>query len=450
MNVLPHNEDAEKAVLGAVLLNDQLLIEIDFLHAEDFYKTGHQELFSAIHEFRQENSSLRVDIITIGEYLAKKNKLADVGGYAYLSSITSDVPTTTNISYYARIVRDMALRRRLLDVASRLRTDAFDEGHDIQKLLDEGETQINALNSEGAAGADYQVMSFLVSEAVSRIQRKMDTDEEEGIMTGFHRLDAMTGGFQPSEFIVIGARPSVGKTALALTMARHMAVRNDIRVGFFSLEMSAIAITERLLSAESQIDFKRFRSTKLLKQKDLASISQAADKLYEKKICIQDTPNMKLFDLRAQARRMARKEGVQIIFIDYIGLINPDMDSRIPRHEQIAQVSRAMKSLARELEIPIVCLSQVGRDSAEKEPTLANLRESGSIEQDADVVLLLHRPPQEKIGGADDEGAPKNLPVPEVQNIKVILAKQRNGEIGDFELGFYGRYVSFVNLESHM
>lgn len=450
MNVLPHNEDAEKAVLGAVLLNDQLLAEIDFLHADDFYRTGHQELFAAIQEFHQENGSLRVDIITIGEYLSRKNKLSNVGGYAYLSSITSDVPTTTNITYYARIVRDMALRRRLLDVSSRLRTDAFDEAQDIQKLLDEGETRINALNSEGAAGAEYQVMSRLIADTFGRIQKRMDSNDDEGIMSGFHRLDAMTGGFQPSDFIVIGARPSVGKTALALSMVRYMAVHNNIRVGFFSLEMSAIAITERLLSAESKIDFKRFRSAKLLKKNDLAAISEAADKLYEKKICIQDTPNMKLFDLRAQARRMKRKEGAQIIFVDYIGLINPDMDSRIPRHEQIAGVSRAMKSLARELEIPIVCLSQVGRDSAEKEPTLASLRESGSIEQDADVVLLLHRPSLDKKTGAKEEGAPMNLPPPEIQNIKIILAKQRNGEIGDFELGFHGRYVSFVNLETRM
>ncbi len=311
-------------------------------------------------------------------------------------------------------------------------------------MLDDSEAQLNSLNSEGAAGTTYHVMSTLVSETLSRIQRRIDSDEDEGIRTGFTQLDNMTGGFQPSDFIVIGARPSVGKTALALSMARYMAVKENFRVGFFSLEMSATAITERLLAAESRIDFKRLRSTKLLKQSDLVSIIEAAEKLYEKKICIQDTPNMKLFDLRAQARRMQQKEGVQIIFVDYIGLINPDMDARIPRHEQIAQVSRSMKSLARELKIPIVCLSQVGRDSADKEPTLASLRESGAIEQDADVVLLLHRVLQSQ----NSEGEAKGADKPEIQPIKLILAKQRNGEIGDMQLGFHGRYVSFVNLDS--
>ncbi|MFA6687970.1 MAG: replicative DNA helicase [Sphaerochaetaceae bacterium] len=448
--VPPHNDEAERAVLGAILLNDRVLADImDFLHKEDFYKTGHQTLFEAIVDFRQENSSQAIDLITITEYLRKQDILERCGGISYISSLTSDVPTTTNAVYYAQIIRGLALRRRLLEISSEMREKAFDEAQDVMKMVDESEQLLSDINTSTPGGNKYYDIKPLVSRATDRILERFDKGITDGLETGYKRLDDMTGGFKPSEFIVIGARPSVGKTAFALSIAQNMAVRKNIKVGFFSLEMSADSLTERLLSSESKVDFKRIRNA-TLKHSDLNAIMEASGRLYEKTLKVQDTPNMKLLELRAQARRMRREDHIQIIFVDYIGLIDAEAGAQVPRHEQIAYVSRSMKALARELNIPIVCLSQVGRQSEGKEPTLADLRESGAIEQDADVVILMHR---ERISSSDDGGEDskkqneKNRDGHLVQPTKIILAKQRNGETGYFELGFVMNLVRFEELE---
>ncbi|MGI5909107.1 MAG: replicative DNA helicase [Sphaerochaetaceae bacterium] len=448
--VPPHNDEAERAVLGAILLNDRVLADImDFLHKEDFYKTGHQTLFEAIVDFRQENSSQAIDLITITEYLRKQDILERCGGISYISSLTSDVPTTTNAVYYAQIIRGLALRRRLLEISSEMREKAFDEAQDVMKMVDESEQLLSDINTSTPGGNKYYDIKSLVSRATDRILERFDKGITDGLETGYKRLDDMTGGFKPSEFIVIGARPSVGKTAFALSIAQNMAVRKNIKVGFFSLEMSADSLTERLLSSESKVDFKRIRNA-TLKHSDLNAIMEASGRLYEKTLKVQDTPNMKLLELRAQARRMRREDHIQIIFVDYIGLIDAEAGAQVPRHEQIAYVSRSMKALARELNIPIVCLSQVGRQSEGKEPTLADLRESGAIEQDADVVILMHR---ERISSSDDGGEDskkqneKNRDGHLVQPTKIILAKQRNGETGYFELGFVMNLVRFEELE---
>jgi replicative DNA helicase len=272
-----------------------------------------------------------------------------------------------------------------------------------------------------------------------------------GVKSGFAQLDDMTGGFQPSEFIVIGARPSVGKTAFAITIAVDIAIKRKEPVGFFSAEMTSMAIMERILSAEAKVDSKRIRSA-LLRTQDTTSIIDAAGRIYEGKLYIQDTPHIKLFDLRSQARRMKREKGIKILFIDYISLINPESNANVPRHEQVAEISRSLKSLARELQIPVVALSQVSRDAEGKEPNLANLRESGSVEQDADVVILLHR--DRLVDPEHMENNKQSEPVImlngfAVQETKVILAKQRNGETGIIRMGFQKQLVKFVELEKH-
>lgn len=449
----PHNDDAERAVLGAILLSATAFSEVtEVLRKEDFYKAGHQVIFDAILSFHQENSSQTIDLITITEFLRSKDLLDRCGGMAYIVSLTSDVPTTTNAAYYARIVRSLSLRRAMLDLSGEIRDKVFDESQEIASLVDETERKMSELQASSGSFADkYQESSILVNKTVDRLMDRAKNGNKDGVKTGFTQIDDMTGGFQPSEFIVIGARPSVGKTAFAISMAIDIAIHRKIPTGFFSAEMTSMAIMERILSAEAKVDSKRIR-TAILRSQDMLSIVDAASRIYEGKLYIQDTPNIKLLDLRSQARRMKRERDIKILFIDYIGLINPEANPNVPRHEQVAEISRSLKALSRELQIPIVALSQVSRDAEGKEPNLANLRDSGSVEQDADVVILLHRDRLADMNSNNNDGK-KDEPSPimmqgfPVQETKVIMAKQRNGETGIITMGFQNQLVRFVELE---
>jgi len=448
----PHNDDAERAVLGAILLSATAFSEVtEVLRKEDFYKAGHQVIFDAILGFHQENSSQTIDLITITEFLRSKDLLDRCGGMAYVVSLTSDVPTTTNAAYYARIVRALSLRRAMLDLSGEIRDKVFDESQEIASLVDETERKMSELQASSGSFADkYQESSILVNKTVDRLMDRAKNGNKDGVKTGFTQIDDMTGGFQPSEFIVIGARPSVGKTAFAISMAIDIAIHRKIPTGFFSAEMTSMAIMERILSAEAKVDSKRIR-TAILRSQDMLSIVDAASRIYEGKLYIQDTPNIKLLDLRSQARRMKRERDIRILFIDYIGLINPEANPNVPRHEQVAEISRSLKALSRELQIPIVALSQVSRDAEGKEPNLANLRDSGSVEQDADVVILLHRDRLADMSGNNegkrDEPSPIMMQGFPVQETKVILAKQRNGETGVITMGFQNQLVRFVELD---
>ncbi len=451
--VPPHNDDAERAVLGAMLLSNSAFSEvIEVLRKEDFYKKAHQILFESILLFHQENSSQTIDLITITNYLRSKKMLEECGGMAYIAGLTSDVPTTTNATYYADIVRSYSLRRLLLTLGGKMQSDAFDESQDIAVLLDNSEQQLSEVQAtSGAFGEHYFESSTLINKTVDRLMERSKHGNKDAVKSGFHQLDEMTGGFQPSELIVIGARPSVGKTAFAISMAIDISIRRKIPTGFFSAEMTSMAIMERILASEAKVDAKRIRNA-LLRNQDIVSIIDAASRIYEGKLYIQDTPNIKLYDLRAQARRMKREFDIKILFVDYIGLINPDANPNMPRHEQVAEISRSLKSLCRELQIPIVALSQVSRDAEGKEPNLANLRDSGSVEQDADVVIFLHRdrvadpsqPQDLSVEQNDQQESFEGFPV---QETKVILAKQRNGETGIITMGFQSRLVRFVELE---
>ncbi|MGI6466573.1 MAG: replicative DNA helicase [Sphaerochaetaceae bacterium] len=445
--VPPHNDEAERAVLGAILLSHSAFSEVsETLRKDDFYKRSHQALYDAIITFHQENYTKTIDLITITDYLKSKNLLDECGGMAYIASLTSDVPTTTNATYYADIVRSYSLRRILLDVGSKMQIDAFDESQNISYLLDESEQRLSDVQATTGSFTDrYLESSTLVNKTVDRLMERAKHGNKDGVKSGFQQLDEMTGGFQPSEFIVIGARPSVGKTAFAISMAIDIAIRRKIPTGFFSAEMTSMAIMERILAAEAHVDSKRIRSA-ILRNQDISSIIDAASRIYEGKLYLQDTPNIKLFDLRTQARRMKREFDIKILFIDYIGLINPESNPNVPRHEQVAEISRSLKALSRELQIPIVALSQVSRDAEGKEPNLANLRDSGSVEQDADVVILLHRD-RLSTSDFDQQEQQESFEGFPVQETKVILAKQRNGETGIITMGFQNRLVRFVDLE---
>ena len=429
----PHNDEAEKAAIGALLLDgEELSSVLKYLRHSDFYTNPHKKIFKGIVNLFQKGEA--IDLITLTEELRSEGELNNCGGAAYISSLTSAVPTSANIEYYAKIVQGCSIRRILLKIAREIIADAHDESADSRIIIEEAERKIFEVTDKQQSGS-YKEVREIIPKAIEAIEKLYHTKESyTGIPTGFPDLDHYTSGFQNSEFIVIGARPSVGKTALALTMASNISIRHDISVGFFTLEMSDMALMQRLVSSEARLNSENLR-TGMLKPSDFHNLTEAAGRIYEAPMYIDDSPNMKLLDLRAQARRMKSKHDIKIIFIDYLTLISSE-NKELPRHEQIAEISRSLKALARELDIPIVALSQVRRESEGKRPTLADLRESGSIEQDADVVLFLHR----------ERGFDNNEEVPNNIETELILAKQRNGPVGTIKLAFIPRYTKFESL----
>ncbi len=430
--VPPHNLDAEQAALGALLLDWDVLGDVlRYLRPERFYSLQNQKIFSAMLELY--NEGIRGDLITLIEKLRSLGTLDAAGGLAYVSSLTNTVGTSANIEYYAKCVLDLSVRRELIKTSAKIVLNSHDDTLDSRAVLEEAQKEIFDLTDINATHSVFSTKD-LVGPAIERIEKLYSNKHAfTGVPSGFQRLDEMTNGFQPSEFIIIGARPSMGKTALALSMLHHVSVENNIPSAFFSLEMANSTLVQRLLSQDARIRADLLRSG-FLKKDHFTHLFHAAGRLHQAPIYIVDSPNMKLLDLRAMARRLRLQEKVEVIFIDYIGLIQSE-NSTIARHEQIAEISRSLKSLARELNVPVVVLSQVGRVAEQKEPTLADLRESGSIEQDADVVMFIHR---ERQGTVDDVTAPIEA--------KLIVAKQRNGPIGNVDLAFIPAYAKFENM----
>ncbi|MGA2764231.1 MAG: replicative DNA helicase [Spirochaetia bacterium] len=421
-----HNEEAELATLGAVLIDSEALASVVHLvRAEDFYKGAHQRVYEAILSLFDRGQS--IDLITLAEELRARGTLEQCGGAAYISRLTSAVPTSANVEYYARIVQAASIRRTLARVSQEIIAQAHDNSSEISVILEDAERKIFEISDRNQTGTYYPAKE-IVKQTFDAIEKHYHSKTEyTGIPSGFKELDQLTMGFQNSEFIVIGARPSVGKTAFALTIAANMSIRQKIPVGFFSLEMSSMAIMQRLLSMEARLDSQRMR-TGMLSPADFSRITEACGRLYEAPLYISDSPDLKLLDLRAQARRMKSHQDVKIVFVDYITLIGSE-NRDLPRHEQIAEVSRSLKSLARELNLPVIALSQVRRETEGKKPTLADLRESGSIEQDADVVIFIHT---------------EDL---KLEAREINVAKQRNGPVGDLSLAFLSKYTKFETLE---
>ncbi len=421
-----HNDEAEVATLGALLIDSEALPAIiHLLRPEDFYKGAHQRIFEAVLALFDRGQS--IDLITLSEELRGRGTLELCGGTAYVSRLTSAVPTSANVEFYARIVQAASIRRTLARVSQEIIAQAHDEGSEISVILEEAERRIFEISDRNQTGT-YSPAKEIVKLTFDAIEKHYHSKTEyTGIPSGFKDLDQLTMGFQNSEFIVIGARPSVGKTAFALTIAAHMAIRQKIPVGFFSLEMSAMAIMQRLLSMEARLDSQRMR-TGMLSPADFSRITEACSRLYDAPLYISDSPDLKLLDLRAQARRMKAKQDVKVVFVDYITLIGSE-NTEQPRHEQIAEISRSLKALARELHLPIIALSQVRRETEGKKPTLADLRESGSIEQDADMVIFIHTEDLKQ------------------EQREIAVAKQRNGPVDDLQLSFVARYTKFEELE---
>jgi len=439
-SVPPYNEEAEMATLGALLLNFSidLLEEVQrFVCAEDFFKEAHQLVFKAI--IRLKDRGEGVDLLTLTAELRALGSIERAGGLSYVTSLTERVPSTANVVYYAKLVQDASIRRSLLNISYQLVADAHNESLETRLVIEEAEKSIFDLNDNQSRG-ELKPAPEVIKKTVSTIEDRYRSKRNyTGIASGFEELDKLTCGFQNSEMIIIGSRPSIGKTAFALSMATNIAIRKKIPCGFFTLEMSAISLMLRILSAECRINSNSLR-TGLLEPTDLDRIvGDAAGRIYDAPLIFQDTPNIPLLDLRSLARRMVSKHGVRIVFIDYIGLVSPE-NTKQERHEQISQISRSLKALARELDIPIVVLSQVGRQSEGKTPSLADLRESGALEQDADVVIFLHR----KRSFEEDEDEDESSPIIKTD---LIVAKQRNGPTDVVRLAFIPRFARFENLQ---
>ncbi|MBP3448949.1 MAG: replicative DNA helicase [Spirochaetaceae bacterium] len=428
--VPPHNLDAEQATLGALLLDwDSISVVIQYLRPDGFYSLQNQKIFSAMLDLY--NEGRQGDLISLKEKLKEKGDLEAAGGIAYVSELTDRVPTSANVDYYAQIVKDQSIRRELIKSAAKIVSKAHDDTIESRGVLEEAQKEIFNL-TDNTASHEFKTTQELVTQVINRIQTVYKNKTSlTGIESGFTDLDQMTAGFQPSEMIILGARPSIGKTAMALSMIQHIAIQKKIPSAFFSLEMSDVQVMQRLFVQESRISSEKLR-TGFLSHNDFQALQDAAGKIYDSPLYIVDTPNMKLLDLRSVARRLKSQNDIKIIFIDYITLIGSE-NTQIPRHEQVAEISRSLKSLARELDIPIVVLSQVARSTEGKAPTLAELRESGSIEQDADVVMFLHR-----------ERSPENKG--DTIPTELIVAKQRNGPVGSVDITFIPHFTKFENV----
>lgn len=431
----PHSIDSEQACIGAILVDPGYALNevLEFLFPEDFYKTNHQIIFQTIRELNYDNKP--IDTLTVSEKLKEKNLLDQCGGMSYIADLSNSVPTSANVSYYAKMIKDKSQLRSLMMVASQIHELATSGSDDVQTIVDKAESMIFKIAETRNKGnlADIKTLlkhTFDIIE--SRIKNK---GVYTGIPSGFKDLDNLTYGFQNADLIILAARPSMGKTALALNIACNIAIRSTKSVLFFSLEMSSEQLVQRVLSSESRIDSSKLRSG-FLEQKDWSKLIETAGRLSHTKLWIESTPALSYMDIRAIARRLKAKEGLDFILVDYLQLVSlPTGKREQNRQETVAEISRNLKMIARELNIPVLALSQLSRSvetRADKEPVLSDLRESGAIEQDADVVSFIHRPGYYN----KDDDTQRNL-------AEIIIAKQRNGPVGKVRLSFIDRYTRF-------
>ncbi|MFO0847025.1 MAG: replicative DNA helicase [Gemmataceae bacterium] len=426
-------------MIGSVLRDNMVLNDIQkFVRVDNFYFDAHQKVYQAILDTY--NDGKPVDLVILHEVLKTRKQLEDVGGIPYLTELWEAAPTAANAEYYARIVRDKAVVRNLIHTSTELLRDAYDGVVGPDELLGQAERKILEIAERGTVGETHDLEKTL-KEAFDRIDMRMGKPDlaVSGIATGFVDLDNMTAGLQNNELVIIAARPSVGKTAFALNIVRHAAVEERVPVFFVSLEMARVEIAERLLACQAQVDSFKIRKG-ALNADDLQRLMRASDQLRgnprdgQVKVFIDDTPAQGLLRIAANARRLKLRHGLRLVVIDYLQLIEPE-NRRDPRQEQVAQISRRLKFLARELQIPVIALAQVNRASEDRQdhrPRLSDLRESGSIEQDADTVMMLHRP------GRVDKSVEDNT-------LEVILEKQRNGPTGAITLSYIRQYMRYEN-----
>ncbi|KPJ89042.1 MAG: replicative DNA helicase [Spirochaetes bacterium DG_61] len=419
-----------------LLDKEAIEVAIDILKGDDFYSSSHRLIFEAV--LALYGQATPVDSVTITEYLKSHGEIDKVGGVLYISSLLDDVPTSANIEYYAKIVEQKSLLRKLISAASSIIAIGYDTDSDAYEIIDEAEKLIFDVTDRNLSRGYYS-MNEIIKDSIIAIEKLYHRgDVYTGIPTGFKEFDDLTSGFQKSEFIIIAARPSVGKTALALNIAQHIGIRQKKNVALFSLEMSKEALVQRMLCSEARIDSQRLRKG-FLETDKWAPLTTAAGKLADANIFIDETPAISDMQLRAKARRIQSRHGLDILFVDYLQLMTALRRRNEGRTQEITEISRSLKALARELNIPVVALSQLSRAvesrGKDKRPILSDLRESGAIEQDADMVVFLYR----------DELYNPNTPDKNVA--EVIIQKQRNGPTGSLKLRFSKEYTRFDNLE---
>jgi replicative DNA helicase len=431
----PQNIEAEQAVLGAIFLQpSSLTLASELLIPEDFYRASHQKIYNAMLELSDKGEP--VDLVTVTSELADANLLEEVGGVSYLSDLANSVPTAANIEYYGKLVEEKSILRRLIRTATGIAQDGYSREDEVEVLLNEAEKTIMEVAQRKNAGAFQNIKDVLV-QTYDNIELLHDRKGDvTGIPTGFMELDKMTAGFQRNDLIIVAARPSVGKTAFALNIAQNVATKTDENVAIFSLEMGADQLVMRMLCAEGNIDAQRLRTGSLTPE-DWGKLTMAMGSLSNSGIYIDDTPGIRVSEIRAKCRRLKQEAGLGMVLIDYLQLIQGSGRSD-NRQQEVSEISRTLKELARELKVPVIALSQLSRgveQRQDKRPMMSDIRESGSIEQDADIVAFLYRDDY-----YDKESENKNI-------IEIIIAKQRNGPVGTVSLAFVKEYNKFVNLE---
>ena len=434
--VPPHNNEAEQSVLGAIFLDPTSLITAsEVLIADDFYKTAHKRIFETMLSLSDQGKG--IDIVTVTEELSSKKELEDVGGLSYITELASAVPTAANITHYAKIVEEKALLRRLIGVATKIVSDGYTREDEVEVLLAEAEKKVMEVASRKNS-SDFKHVKDVLVQTFDNIEKLQASDGDiTGIPTGFRDLDKITAGFQRNDLIIVAARPSVGKTAFALNVAQSVAVKARENVAIFSLEMGADQLVMRMLCAEGNIDAQALR-TGMLSTEDWSKLTMAMGSLSNSGIFIDDTPGVRINEIRAKCRRLAQENGLGMILIDYLQLIQGSGKPGENRQQEVSEISRSLKGLARELKVPVIALSQLSRgveQRQDKRPMMSDLRESGSIEQDADIVAFLYRDDY-----YDKESESKNM-------IEIIIAKQRNGPTGTVTLAFRKEYNKFLNVD---
>ncbi|MBN8703993.1 MAG: replicative DNA helicase [Bacteroidetes bacterium] len=438
----PQATDLEEAVLGAIMLEkDALTNVVDILHPESFYKDEHQRIYGAIQELF--SKSQPVDILTVTNTLKQRGELELVGGAYFITQLTNRVASAAHVEYHARIIIQKYIQRELIRMATETIKNAYDETTDVFDLLDDAEKNLYSI-VQGNIRKDYDKMSTLIGQAIKQIEiAKNQKSGISGVPSGFTELDKLTSGWQGSDLIILAARPAMGKTAFVLTLARNAAVDFAKPVAIFSLEMSSLQLVNRLISSEAELSSDKLRKGQL-EEHEFQQLNAKIGKLAEAPIFIDDTPALSVFELRAKARRLKENHNISMVVIDYLQLMTAGGENKGNREQEISTISRSLKSLAKELNIPVIALSQLSRAvetrGGNKKPQLSDLRESGAIEQDADMVMFLYRP--EYYGM---EGASPDLPPDAAE---VIIAKHRNGSLKDVPLRFIGRLAKFVNLDS--
>ena len=432
----PQNVEAEQAVLGAMMLEHNAVVAaMEKLRPGDFYREVHRTIFEAMEHLHHDNKE--VDVITLPEELRRMKKLDDVGGLEYILSLPNLVATAANIEYHANIVAEKALARNIITTCTELTSEAYDGEKEPEDLLDDAERRILQI-SESKRRGDFAPVGVVVEETLDKITKLYENKAGiTGLPTGFRDLDRLTSGLQPSDLILVAARPSMGKTAFTLNIAQNVGVKQHKTVAFFSLEMSQEQLVQRLLCQIAHIDSQKRRTGQLNSDDEWTKLTDACDKLYQAPIYIDDTPGISVTEMRSKARRLKAEHGLDLIIVDYLQLMQGRNSES--RQQEISEISRSLKALARELKVPLIALSQLSRSvesRQDKRPMLSDLRESGALEQDADIVSFLYREDY-----YDKETENQHI-------TEIILAKHRNGPVGSVKLYFKGEYTLFLNLDT--